>query len=184
MRSHWEEDDFFAFDGEHFSFDEVYPYEQPETDQEVLCSATGPSSARLAADRADHLVTLANIPDVKERVIDVYRDNGGDGDVIMQVVGGYGDADRITQRIKRSFASTLHPDAFDVKDTRELQSLAEEVSDEEIQDALLVAETPEDVLEWIEVQEDRGVDEVAITDVSYEQDEFYRTASEEILPSL
>lgn len=184
MRTYWDTDDFFDYDGEYFEFDPVYPYERPETEQDIYCSASGPSSARLAADHGDHLVTLANVPDVKERVIDVYRDNGGDGDVVMQTVGGYGDVDRITDRILESFASTLSPDAFDVKDPRRLQELAGEATAEEVRDAFLIAETPDDVLAWVDEQERRDVDHVVVTDVSYEQDAFYETAGEEILPSL
>lgn len=184
MRTYWDSEDFFGYDGEHFEFDPVYPYEQPDSDVDVYCSATGPSSARLAADHADHLITLASVPDVKEKVIDVYRDNGGDGDVIAQTVGGYGDSDRLTERILDSFASTLVPDSFEMTDPRELERAAEDVTGDEVREAFLVAETPDDVLDWVATQEARGIDHVVVTDVSYEQDAFYETASEEILPSL
>ncbi|MFC7026846.1 LLM class flavin-dependent oxidoreductase [Halomicroarcula sp. GCM10025710] len=184
MRTYWESDEFFDYDGRYFQFDPVYPYQQPSTELDVYCSATGPSSARLAADHADHLITLANVPDVKARVIDTYRDNGGDGDVIMQTVGGFGDRERLTERVRNSFASTLYPENFDETDPRVLQESAEGATDEEIQEAFLLAETPADVLDWVTTQEQKGVDHVVITDVSYEQDEFYRIAGEEILPSL
>lgn len=184
MRTYWEDDDFFDYNGEYFEFDPVYPYEQPNTDTEVYCSATGPGSARLAANHADHLITLASIPNVKERVIDVYRDHGGDGNVIAQTVGGYGDSKQLTDRILDSFASTLQPGATDETDPRKLQELTEDVTAEEVQEAFLVAETPDEVLEWVGTQEKRSIDHVVITDVSYEQDAFYEMASEEILPSL
>jgi len=184
IRTYWESDDFFGYDGTYFEFDPIYPYEQPKSDIEVYCSATGPSSARLAADHADHLITIANVPDVKERVIDVYRDHGGDGSVTVQTVGGYGDTDRLVDRILDSFASTLRPSNFDETDPRRLQASTADVSAQEVRDAFLIAETPEDVLEWIATQEQRGADHVVITDVSYEQEEFYQTAAEEILPSL
>lgn len=184
MRTYWETDDFFGYEGEYFEFDPIYPYEQPVTEMEIYCSATGPGSARLAADHADHLITLANVPDVKERVIDTYREAGGNGDVLMQTVGGYGDADRIVDRILDSFASTLRPESFDETDPRRLQEVASKATSDEVRDAFLIAETPDDVLEWIDTQEQRGVDHVVVTDVSYEQDEFYQIAGEEILPSL
>ena len=184
MNTYWEDEDFFGYDGDYFEFDPVYPYEQPESEVDIYCSATGPGSARLAADHADHLVTLGNVPNVKERVIDTYRDHGGEGDVIMQTVGGYGDRDRITDRILDSFASTLHPDCFDETDPLRLQEMAGEATADEVQDAFLIAETPAEVLEWIDTQSDRGVDHVVVTDVSYEQDEFYETAADEILPEL
>lgn len=184
MRTYWESDDFFGYDGEYFEFDSVYPYEQPKNDVDVYCSATGPDSARLAADHADHLVTLASVPDVKERVIDVYRDHGGDGQVIAQTVGGFGDRERIIERILNSFASTLAPDNFDETDPRKLQESTNHVTAEEVQEAFLVAESSDEVLDWIAIQEKRGIDHVVITDVSYKQDAFYEIASEEVLPSL
>ena len=184
LRTYWTVDDFFGWDGDHFAFDPVYPYEQPETEPEIYCSATGPKSARLAAEYADHLITIAGAPDVKSRVIDVYRDNGGDGEVVVQTVGGFGDAERLVDRIADSFASTLHPESFDETDPRALQETAERVSRDEIRDAFLVAETPEDVLAWVDEQAERGADHVVVTDVSYEQEEFYRTAADEILPEL
>ena len=184
LRMYWTADDFFGWDGDHFAFDPIYPYEQPETEQEIYCSATGPKSARLAAEHADHLVTIAGTPDVKSRVIDVYRDNGGDGEVVIQTVGGFGDAERIVDRIASSFASTLRPESFDKTDPRALQEMAARVSRDEIRDSFLVAETPEDVLTWVDEQAERGADHVVVTDVSYEQDAFYRTAADEILPEL
>lgn len=183
-RTYWNADDFFGYDGEYFEFDPVYPYEQPETDIDIYCSAAGPSSARLAADHADHLITIGTVPNVKERVIDVYRDNGGDGSVIVQIVGGYGDADRLIDRILDSFASTLRPENFDETDPRRLQETTNDVTAEEVREAFLIAETPNDVLDWVGLQEENGADHVVITDISYEQDEFYRIAGEEILPSL
>jgi G6PDH family F420-dependent oxidoreductase len=183
-RTYWDADDFFGYQGEYFQFDPVYPYEQPTDEVDVYWSATGPKSAALAAEHADHLVTIAGVPDVESRVVNVYRDEGGDGDVIVQSVGGYGDADRIVDRLLDSFASTLRPENLDETDPRRLQRSTAEVSAEEVRDAFLVAETPEDVLDWVERQERRGADHVVVTDVSYEPDEFYRVAAEEILPSL
>jgi len=184
MRTYWETDEFFGYDGGYFEFDPVYPYEQPETEIEIICSATGPSSARLTADHADHLVTIANVPDVKERVIKPYREHGGDGDVLMQTVGGFGDRERLTDRILNSFASTLRPENFDETDPRELQASTKDVTAPEVQEAFLIAETPAEVLSWIDTQAERGVDHVVVTDVSYEQNEFYQTAADEILPEL
>lgn len=184
IRQYWSEDDFFGYDGEHFSFDPVYPYEQPEEDVPIYFSATGPKSARLAAERADHLITIAGVPNVKERVIDTYRDYGGDGDVVIQTVGGYGDAERLTDRLMDSFASTLLPENFDTIDPRELQSSTKQVSREQVREAFLIAEEPSEVLAWVDEQRERGADHVVMTDISYKQDEFYRVAAEEILPAL
>lgn len=184
MRTYWTADDFFAWDGDQFAFDEIYPYQQPTTEQEVLWSATGPKSARLAAEHADHLVTIAGVPDVESRVIDTYRDAGGDGDVLVQSVGGYGDPERLVDRALESFASTLVPESFDKTDTRELQRATDRVTREEVRDAFLIAETPEEVLSWADEQAERGADHVVITDISYEQDQFYRTAADDILPHL
>lgn len=184
MRTYWEAAEFFGYDGEYFAFDPVYPYEQPACDVDVYCSATGPDSARLAADHADHLITMASVPDIQERVIDVYRDNGGSGEVIVQTVGGYGDPHRLTERLLDSFASSLRPENSDETDPRELQASTNDVTAEEVREAFLVAETPDDVLRWVDKQEQRGATHTVITDVSYEGDEFYRTAESEILPSL
>lgn len=183
IRTYWNEDGFFGYDGEYFAFDPVYPYEQPISDIEVYCSATGRDSARLAANHADHLITIANLPNVEE-VIDTYRDSGGDGEVVVQTVGGYGDGERITERIMDSFASTLRPENFDETDPRALQASTEDISIDEVRDAFLIAETPDDVLAWIDEQKRRGADHVVVTDVSYEQDRFYEIAAQEILPSL
>lgn len=184
IRTYWTADDFFEWDGKQFTFGPVYPYEQPETDLEVAVAATGSDSARLAADHGDHLVTIASIPDVEQQVIGTYRDHGGDGDVIVQSVGGFGDARQITDRVMRSFASTLLPENFDETDTRALQRSTDRVSREKVHEAFLIAETPEEVLEWIDTQRERGADHVAITDVSFDQDRFYEVAAEEILPEL
>jgi coenzyme F420-dependent glucose-6-phosphate dehydrogenase len=177
-------DDFFGYDGDHFEFDPIYPYEQPDRTPPIYFSATGPKSARLAAEYGDHLVTIASVPDVESRVIETYREHGGDGDVVIQSVGGYGDASRLQERVRSSFACTLHPESFDETDPRELEAMAKTVSDEEIQDAFLLADSPDTVLEWVDEQEAKGADHVVITDISFEQQEFYNIAGEEILPSL
>lgn len=182
--TYWNADDFFEWDGDHFSFDQIYPYEQPATDPPVYFSATGPKSAKLAAEYGDHLVTIAGVPEVESRVVETYRDNGGDGDIVFQTVGGYGDVDRLLERVKQSFACTLDPASFNETDPRELEKIGHSVPDEEVLDAFLLAETSSEVLEWIDEQEAKGADHVVITDVSYEQEAFYQTATDEILPEL
>lgn len=184
IETYWTAEDFFGYDGEHFAFDPVYPYEQPVTDLDVYFSATGPKSARLAADHADHLVTIAAVENVEERVVDVYHEHGGDGEVIFQTVGGFGDRDRLVDRIMDSFAATLVPETFDMVDPRAIEQKTQEVDREDIRDAFLVAETPAEVLSWVDKQEARGADHVVITDVSYRQDRFYEIAADEILPEL
>lgn len=184
IRTYWTEDGFFEWDGEHFAFDAIYPYEQPESDLDIAVSATGPKSATLAADHGDHLITIASVDDVESRVIDTYRENGGDGEIIVQTIGGYGNRERITDRVMDSFASTLLPENFDETDTRALQRSTDRVSREAVQDAFLITEEPEDVLEWIDRQRDRGADHVVVTDVSFDQERFYRVASERLLPTL
>ncbi|WP_227380396.1 TIGR03557 family F420-dependent LLM class oxidoreductase [Haladaptatus halobius] len=184
LRQYWTEDDFFGFDGDQFSFDPVYPYEQPEQEIPVYVAASGPKSARLAAEYGDHIITIAGVPNVKERVIDTYREHGGDGQVVIQTVGGYGDAERIIDRVMESFASTLIPGNFDETDPRALQASTDQVSRDDVRDAFLIAEEPAHVLDWMDEQADRGADHVVVTDVSYEQDEFYRVAADDILPAL
>jgi coenzyme F420-dependent glucose-6-phosphate dehydrogenase len=181
---YWTSDEFFGYDGKHFSFDPIYPYEQPKTEIPVYFSATGPKSARLAAEQADHLVTIASVPNVESRVVDTYREHGGNGEIVFQTVGGFGDRERLTDRIMDSFASTLVHENFDETDPRELEASTEQVSRQEVHDAFLVAEESEEVLAWIDEQEERGADHVVITDVSYEQDVFYETAADEILPHI
>lgn len=182
--TYWNADDFFGWESDHFSFDPVYPYEQPASDPPVYFSATGPKSARLAAEHGDHLVTIASVPDVESRVVETYRDHGGDGDVVFQTVGGYGNVDRLLERVKRSFACTLHSGSFDETDPRELEEMGRSVPDEDILDAFLLAETPTEILEWIDEQAEKGADHIVVTDVSYEQEDFYETAANEILPEL
>ncbi|WP_227357145.1 TIGR03557 family F420-dependent LLM class oxidoreductase [Haladaptatus salinisoli] len=184
IRTYWSSDDFFGYDGEHFVFKPIYPYEQPEQEMPIYFAATGPRSARLAAEYGDHLITIAGVPDVESRVVRPYRDHGGDGDVVFQSVGGFGDKERLTDRIMDSFASTVLPENLDESDPRELQASTKRVSREDVNNAFLIAESPDDVIRWIGVQESRGADHVVITDVSYEQDEFYRVAADEILPSI
>lgn len=184
IEQYWSEDDFFGYEGEHFTFDPIYPYEQPESEQDIYFSATGPSSARIAADYADHLITISSVPDVKDRVIDVYQSNGGDGEVIIQSVGGFGNKEKLINRISRSFAATLKPESFNMKNPLEIEDVGRSVSTEEIEEAFLVAESADDVLQWVDQQKRRGADEVVITDISYEQKEFYQTIQSDVLPSV
>lgn len=184
IRIYWTADDFFGYDGDHFSFEPVYPYDQPVGEISVYFSATGPKSARLAAEHGDHLVTIASVDDVESRVVGTYRDHGGDGEVVFQTIGGFGDTERLVDRIMNSFASTLAPENLDERDPRALQASTERVSRAEVEEAFLLAGDPADVLDWVDRQADKGADHVVITDVSFEQDEFYRTAAEEILPEL
>jgi coenzyme F420-dependent glucose-6-phosphate dehydrogenase len=184
IERYWTSDEFFGYDGEHFSFDPIYPYEQPETEVPVYFSATGPKSAKLAAEWGDHLVTIASVPEVESRVVDTYHDHGGKGEIVFQTVGGFGDRGRITDRIMSSFASTLVEGSFDETDPRKLEAATEQVSRADVREAFLIAEESEEVLSWIDEQAKRGADHVVITDVSYEQDAFYETAADEILPQL
>ena len=83
-----------------------------------------------------------------------------------------------------SFASTLVEGSFSETDPRKLEAATEQVSRKDVREAFLIAEESEEVLVWIDEQAERGADHVVITDVSYEQDVFYETAADEILPQL
>ncbi|WP_129113804.1 LLM class flavin-dependent oxidoreductase [Halegenticoccus tardaugens] len=184
IRAYWTADNFFGYDGDHFSFDPIYPYEQPTTEIPVYFAATGPKSAHLAAEHGDHLVTIASVPDVESHVVEPYRDAGGDGEVVFQTVGGFGDVERLVDRVASSFASTLRPENLGERDPRRLQTSGERISRAEIREAFLFASTANDVLAWLDEQAAKGADHAVITDVSFEQEVFYEVAAEEILPAL
>lgn len=155
--------------GEHFATDGAYLHTRPEHRPPIYVSAFGPRAAEVAGRQGDGLWTLAD-PESAPALIDAYRDAAEDagrepGEIVLQAAFSWAADDDAALEGARVWKGS-QPDEFyaeDWHDPRAMQQRGEDqVSDEELREALIIAADPVAHVERIRAVEAMGATTVAL----------------------
>jgi len=191
------EEDFVTFEGEFYETDEANLYTGPEEAPPIHIAASGPTAARMAGDLGDGLITVYEDPEFIEDTI------------FHQVRNGVAKSDRnehfddvektihIHVSLDDDYEAALQPalcwrgtlvERFykeDVADPRTIQAAGEaEVSEEELTDAYVVTDDPQDIIDVTETYVDTGFEHVVYQSHSPDQERFCQLVADEIMPSF
>jgi coenzyme F420-dependent glucose-6-phosphate dehydrogenase len=159
--------------GDHFATDGAYLHTRPERKPPIYVSAFGPKAAGVAARHGDGLWTLAD-PESAPDVIDAYRsaceDAGKEpGEIVLQAQFSWAESDDDALAGARVWKGA-QPDEFFTDDWHEPKKMyergAEQVSDEELKEALIISSDPEVHVERIREAEKLGATVMALMNVS------------------
>ncbi len=159
--------------GRFFGADGAYLHTRPDRRPPIYVSAFGKRSAGVAARHADGLWTLAD-PESAPEVIDAYRaacDDAGrePGEIVLQAQFSWAADDAAALEGARVWKGA-QPDEFytdDWHDPRRMYERGEEqVSDEELREALIVSPDPETHVERIREAEELGATILALMNCS------------------
>jgi coenzyme F420-dependent glucose-6-phosphate dehydrogenase len=159
--------------GRFFGAEGAYLHTRPDRRPPIYVSAFGKRSAGVAARHADGLWTLAD-PESAPEVIDAYRaacDDAGrePGEIVLQAQFSWAADDAAALEGARVWKGA-QPDEFytdDWHDPRRMYERGEEqVSDEELREALIVSPDPETHVERIREAEELGATILALMNCS------------------
>lgn len=162
-----------SVEGKHFSTKEAYLHSRPENRPPIYVSAFGPEAAGVAARQGDGLWTLAD-PGMAPDVIDAYRSECEDagrepGTIVLQAQFSWAEDDDAALEGARVWKGA-QPDEFYTEDWHRPKDMeehaAEQVSDEDLKEALIISSDPAVHLDRIREVEKMGADIVGLMNVS------------------
>jgi coenzyme F420-dependent glucose-6-phosphate dehydrogenase len=124
----------------------------------IWVSAFGPQAAEVAGRRGDGLWTLPD-PDSTPEVIEAYRNGGGDGEIVFQVLVSWAPTDEEAVEQARKWKGAQPQEHFtaDWHEPRKMYEHGEEeMSDEEFAGSIVAASDPEEIQERLRELEQLG----------------------------
>jgi coenzyme F420-dependent glucose-6-phosphate dehydrogenase len=166
--------------GKHYRVENARIYSLPDELPPIAVAAAGPKAAELAANAGDALISTA--PD--SELVDTYRNAGGDGPRYGQLTVCF---DKDEQQAVKT-ALEWWPNAAlkgelgqELPLPRHFEQAAENVTEEEIAEAIVCGPDVDRYLEKITEFDDAGYDHVYIHQVGTDQESFFAFAERELL---
>ena len=166
--------------GKHYRVENARIYSLPDELPPIAVAAAGPKAAELAATAGDALISTA--PDAE--LVDTYRKAGGDGARYGQLTVCF---DKDEQRAVKT-ALEWWPNAAlkgelgqELPLPRHFEQAAENVTEDEIAEAIVCGPDVDRYLEKITEFEDAGFDHVYVHQVGTDQESFFAFAEKELL---
>ncbi|MEZ4334203.1 MAG: TIGR03557 family F420-dependent LLM class oxidoreductase [Myxococcota bacterium] len=169
-----------AYHGDYYDVEEARLFTRPEYPPDLLVAATGPTSARVAADLGDGLVGIAPSPGL----IETYHAQGGSGPRFGQIHCCYdAEADVARKRALECWPNAGLPGNLmtEIKTTEQFDAVSELVREEHL-GHVVVGPDPETYLEAIQKYADAGYDHLWLHQIGPDQETFLRFLEREILP--
>lgn len=190
------EGEFVDYDGQFWTLDGANLYTGPDAAPPVHVAASGPTSARMAGDLGDGLVTVYEDPDrVENELFPAVRagveksernDSFDDVERTVHVHCAYAEDREAALERCEPWALTLLDEAWESgsADPRELQAMGEAVSRERLEDAFVVTTDPQDLIDVTETYVDAGFDHVVFQSSSPDQAVFCDVMAEDVMPAF
>ncbi|HEV7770704.1 MAG TPA: TIGR03557 family F420-dependent LLM class oxidoreductase [Solirubrobacterales bacterium] len=156
--------------GDHFAADGAFIHTLPEGRRPpIFVSAFGPQAAAVAGRQGDGLWTLAD-PEAVPKILDAYRGAASDagrepGEIVLQAAFSWAPDDEAALEGARVWKGA-QPKEFYKEDWHDPKAMyehgAEQVSDEELREAMIISADPEKHIERIRQVEEMGATTVAL----------------------
>lgn len=183
IRELWE-GDLVTRHGRHFTVENARIYDAPVSPPPIYVAAAGAGSARLAGSIGDGLISLA--PD--EEMVEEFRKGGGDGKPAYALFHCCvaEDRERGLKTARQWWGNTAVPGSLNAELPlpRFFEDAAGEISDEVLDESLLVGDDPDLHLETIERYRSAGFDHVWVHQVGPDQRALFDLYSRDILPEV
>ena len=159
----------------------------PEIVPPLIAAAVSVETAGWAAQWADGLATVAAPVEHLERMIDVYRDNGGRGELTLQLHVSWAETDDEALAIAHDQWRTNvfgPPLAWDLDTPQAFDAAARVVRPEDMRGTVLVASDPGIFIDVLDQYDELGFDNVYVHHVGQNQKPFIDIFGERVLPEL
>src|SRR5690606_27979665 len=168
--------------------EEATLYTRPERPPPIFGAALTAETARWIGGWADGLITVGAPPDALRRLLDAFREGGGDGKPVkVQVALAWAESDAAARRGAHDewAQNLLGADVLAVLRTPEqLASAARFVSVDDVADRLPISSDPARHADALRVYADLGVETVYLHNVVRNQPAFIDVFGKRVLPAL
>jgi alkanesulfonate monooxygenase SsuD/methylene tetrahydromethanopterin reductase-like flavin-dependent oxidoreductase (luciferase family) len=160
----------------------------PAEPPSLIGAAVSAETARWCGSWADGLVTINQPRETLERVIDAFRDGGGEGRPIhLQVHLSWAATEEEALRIAHDQWRTnvfSPPLCWDLETVEQFDLAAEHVRPEELRQAVLVSADPGRHAAWLAELAELGFEEIHLHHVGQDLTPFIDAFGENVLPEL
>jgi probable non-F420 flavinoid oxidoreductase len=154
----------------------------------LIGAAVSANTAGWAGGWADGLITIVQPTDVLRRVVDAFREGGGENKrVALQVHLSWADSeDEALQIAHEQWRTNVFspPLCWDLATVEEFDEAARHVRPEDMRDAVLVSSDLDRHVDWLSGLAELGFDEIYLHHVGQEQHGFIDAFGEDVLPKL
>jgi probable non-F420 flavinoid oxidoreductase len=172
-----------------FTVQEARLYSLPEEPPRVVGAALSPETARWAAEWADGLVTVIGERDSMRRIVDAFREGGGEGKpIFLQAQLSFA---RTKEEAAEAawdqwrFSVLSSPVLALLRTPAEFDEATKHVRPEDVVDRVRTSADPEEHLEWLLRDAELGYEEINLHNVCRsEQERFIEIFGERVVPQL
>ncbi|MGN6513878.1 MAG: TIGR03885 family FMN-dependent LLM class oxidoreductase [Lysobacteraceae bacterium] len=163
-------------------------YTRPKEKLPVFAAALSEETARWAAGWADGLITISMPGDRLKKVIDAFRDGGGEGKPVhLQVKLSYDTSD--AEALRGAFAQwktniLAAPVSEELRTPAQFAAAAEHVREEDMRAHVRISSDPGRHVGWLEGDLALGVDQVYLHNVNRAQARFIDDFGARVIPAL
>jgi G6PDH family F420-dependent oxidoreductase len=166
--------------GKHYRVENARIYSLPDEPPPIAVAAAGPNAAELAARAGDALISTA--PDAE--LVDAYRKAGGDGPRYGQLTVCFDRDERAAVKTALEWwpnAALQGELGQELPLPRHFEQAAENVTEDEVAEAVVCGPDVDRYLEKITEFDDAGFDHVYVHQVGADQESFFEFAQRELL---
>ena len=160
----------------------------PATPPALVGAAVSEATARTVGGWADGLITIRQPLDVLRRVLDAFRDGGGEGKpvYVQQHLSYDDDEERALTMAHEQWRSNAFPSVlmWDLELPEQFEAAAAHVRPEDLHEHVCISSDLGRHVGWIEEVLDLGVDGIYLHHVGQEQDGFLEAFGTSVLPKL
>jgi alkanesulfonate monooxygenase SsuD/methylene tetrahydromethanopterin reductase-like flavin-dependent oxidoreductase (luciferase family) len=160
----------------------------PAEPPRVLATAVSADTARWAGEWADGLITIWQPEQALRKVVDAFREGGGEGKPLaLQVHVSWAPDEETALEIAHDQWRTNvfeAPLCWDIATAEEFDLAARHVRPEDMHGGVLISAEPARHVEWLRAAADLGFDEIYVHHVGQEQRAFLDCFGEHVLPEL
>jgi probable non-F420 flavinoid oxidoreductase len=160
----------------------------PPTPPPIIGAAVSVETARGVAEWADGLITINQPLEQLRRVVDAFREGGGDGKrLCLQVHLSYArDEDTALRVAHEQWRTNVFgpPISWNLELVEQFDEIAHYVEPDDVRGPVLISSDPDRHLVWLDELVELGFDEIYLHHVGQEQREFIDVFGERVLPRL
>ena len=171
-----------------FVVEDAHLYTRPAEPPMIVGPAITPETARWMGGWADALITIGQRTEAMRRVIDAFREGGGEGKpLFLQAQLSYAASrEDALQAARREWGTNIFESRVlsDLRMPADFESLGRYVHEAELTEAIRVSPDAEQHAEWIHQDFELGFDRVLLHCVHRDQRRFIEDFGERVLPAV
>ncbi|RKH62481.1 TIGR03885 family FMN-dependent LLM class oxidoreductase [Corallococcus aberystwythensis] len=168
--------------------EEAKLYTRPKDMPLLVGAAVTPKTARWVAGWADGLITTARPPEELRKVVDAFREGGGEGKpMFLKVQLSFAKDDELAREgAYNQWASNIFTNSVltDLRTPAQFQEAADVVQPHDLDGPLRVSSSLQQHMDWLGEDLRLGFDRLYLHNVNRDQDAFIDTFGAKVIPAL